>query len=267
VRLGNGPDRLLDEGLVEMLNREGHEVAVLRIGTTAGFATEVGTSFALSQGLARDVGSARESGDLPLILSGNCFVALGTISGLDPSRLGIVWFDAHGEYNTPESTVTGCLDGMGLAAATGDCWQVLAAGIPGFAPVPQERIVLVGARDFDRQEEARLTRSRLVVVGPNEIANRGVAAALAPAFAKLKEDVSQVYLHFDMDVLDPSEAHANELAVEGGLTVQEVEEAVTQLRACCQIAGVGVAGFDPNFDSDGRAARAAFRIIAAVLRA
>jgi arginase family enzyme len=106
-----------------------------------------------------------------------------------------------------------------------------------------------------------------VLVGPDEIAKYGAAAALAPAFERLNADVHQVYLHVDMDVLNPSEAHANELAVDGGLTVQQVEEAVTLLRGGCSIAGVGVAGFDPAFDTDGRTARAAFRIISAALRA
>jgi len=62
----------------------------------------------------------------------------------------VLWFDAHGDFNTPESTLGGFLDGMALAIATGRCWTGLAATVPGFTPVAEENVVLVGARDLDR---------------------------------------------------------------------------------------------------------------------
>jgi arginase len=200
-----------------------------------------------------------------LVLSGNCFLALGTVSGLGLADLGIVWFDAHGEYNTPETTASGYLDGMGLATATGDCWRALAATIPGFQPVPPEKILLVGGHDFDPEERSRLARSRLALVAPADVTGRGVRPALHPALDRLRLRAGRLYVHIDLDVLDPAEGRANELAAAGGMSAAAIEEAVALVQGQFEIAGVGVAGYDPAFDEDGRVVRAACRILSALL--
>lgn len=267
LRLGAGPQQLLEHGLVDVLAGAGHEVTVHWIRAAERFATEAGTSFALCRLLADGVRAACENGSLPLVISGNCFSSLGAVSGLCPSRLGLVWFDAHGEFNTPDTTVSGYLDGMGLATATGNCWKTMAAGIPGFHPVQEERIVLVGARDLDQEEGARLRQSEVAIVRPADLALQGVYPVLGPVFDRLAggAKVSRVYLHLDLDVLDPAEACANELAVSGGLTIAQVEDALNLLRSRFEIAGVGLAGYDPSFDCEGRTARAALRLLVAAL--
>jgi arginase len=187
------------------------------------------------------------------------------MSGLGLADLGIVWFDAHGEYNTPETTASGYLDGMGLATATGDCWRALAASIPRFQPVAPERILLVGGHDFDREEGLRLARSRLTLANAADLTSRGVLPALRPALDRLKAQVGRLYVHVDLDVLDPAEAVANELSSAGGLSTRAVEEAVSLVRDRFEVVGVGVAGYDPVFDTDGRAFRAACRILSPLL--
>jgi arginase len=265
ARLGRGPGRLLGAGLADLLREQGHDVAVRWVRAAEGFGAEIRTTFALCRTLAEQVRRVRHGNRFPLVLSGNRFMALGTISGLGLADLGIVWFDAHGEYNTPETTASGYLDGMGLATATGDCWRALAASIPGFLPVPPERILLVGGHDFDPEEKSRLARSRLTLVNTDDLTSAGVHPAVQPALDRLRARVGRLYVHVDLDVLDRAEARANELSAAGGMSTRAVEEAVTLVCDRFEVAGVGVAGYDPAFDPDGRAFRAARRILSRLL--
>ena len=89
-----------------------------------------------------------EEGRFPLVLAVNCFTSLGTVAGLGRD-VGVVWFDAHGDFNTPDTTTSGFLDGMGLAMLLGDGWRELRQTVEGLRPVPAEHALLVGARDID----------------------------------------------------------------------------------------------------------------------
>jgi arginase len=265
VRLGRGPGHLLAAGLADMLCQQGHNVAVQWVRVAQGFGAEIGTTFALCRTLAEQVHRVKPANKFPLVLSGNCFMALGTMCGLGMADLGTVWFDAHGEYNTPETTVSGYLDGMGLATATGNCWRALALNIPGFLPVPPERILLVGGRDFDPEERLRLVHSRLTLVSADDMISCDALSTLRPALDRLKTRVGRLYVHIDLDVLDRAEVPANELSSAGGLSTQAVEEAMTLVSGQFQIGGVGVAGYDPAFDPDGRGFRAACCILYSLL--
>jgi arginase len=262
LRLGRGPGSLLQGGLTRLLQKHGHHVTVHWVHGADGFRIEIKTTFALCRTLAKQVRDIKRAGKFPLVVSGNCFMALGAIAGLGSVDLGIVWFDAHGEYNTPETTVSGYLDGMGLATATGDCWRMLAASIPEFRPVPAETIVLVGGHDFDPGEMSRLLNSRLALVSAADIASRGIRNALSPALDQLKQRSVQIYVHIDMDVFDPAEVRGNELATAGGTSIEAIEEAITVLRSQFVIAGVGLAGYDPSCDPDGNTRRTAYRLLA-----
>ncbi|HXG69456.1 MAG TPA: arginase family protein, partial [Gemmatimonadaceae bacterium] len=131
-RMGRGPAELARR----MRERRHHEVdynmeAVEIAATNA--PGELDASFSLYQDLALKVRAIRESRKLPVVLSGNCAATLGTVAGA--GEPGVVWFDAHGDFNTPQTSSTGFLDGMSLAALTGACWSEHTATIPGFVPV------------------------------------------------------------------------------------------------------------------------------------
>jgi arginase len=153
---------------------QGHEVSVETIEPQREFRAEVATQFELYGSLAQHVAEARQNNRFPLILSGNCGATVGAIAGAGNKKLGVIWFDAHGEFNTPETTTSGFLDGMGLAVATGQCWKNLAASIPNFHPLPAERILLIGGRDFDPGEQESLNWSQALVVDCAAIAGTGV---------------------------------------------------------------------------------------------
>ena len=83
------------------------------------------------------------------MLSGNCNTAVGTIAGLDAADLSVVWFDAHADFNTPDTTNTGFTDGMGLAVTVGHCWKEMARCVPGFSAVAERDVVLAGVRAME----------------------------------------------------------------------------------------------------------------------
>jgi arginase len=91
---------------------------------------EVATAFELDGLLAGEVRTAVEAGEFPLVLSGNCNTSVGTLSGVGTEGLGVIWFDAHADFNTPETTTTGFTDGTGLAIAVGHCWVTMAESGP-----------------------------------------------------------------------------------------------------------------------------------------
>ena len=173
-RCGAGPEHLVRAGLPAHLQRQGHIVTAIHIieDDPAYPPAEIRTAFELARRLATTVRSARTAGHFPLVLSGNCNTAVGTLSGLTPARRATFWFDAHGDCNTPETTTSGFLDGMGLAMTMGLCWHHLGATVPGFQPVAAEATFLLGARDLDPPEAALLQGSAITAIPVGQISGR-----------------------------------------------------------------------------------------------
>ena len=259
LRMGAGPEHFVDNGLIQTLESEGHEVSVETIETQSDFRAEVQTQFGLYKSLAEKVSKARRSGKFPLILSGNCGATLGAIAGAETRRLGVVWFDTHGEFNTPETTTSGFLDGMGLAIATGRCWTTLAASIPNFRPIPGSSILLVGGHDFDKGEREKLEEAGVVVVDSRAVAQSGVREAIQSA---LPGGVEETHLHLDLDVLNPMEAPANGFVTENtGLSIKELAEAIALIGEHLKITSATIASFDPSYDPQGKTLSAAVKLI------
>jgi arginase len=229
------------------------------------FQTEISTSFELYRLLADRVRVACERGAFPLVLAGNCGSVLGALGGLEANGLGLVWLDAHGDFNTPETTTSGFLDGMALSIAAGRCWKGMAASIPGFSPLPEADIIHLGSRQLDPLEQDLLGRSEVCLVSAAQVNRAGVQKAFAPALANLRARLQKIYLHIDLDVLDPAAARANTYAPPGGLSLDQVLEAVGMLRETFQFVSGGLASYEPEIDPEGRALRAAFRIMESML--
>jgi arginase len=259
LRMGAGPEHLLDNGLAEALRSEGRVLSVTTVRHEREPAAEVATAFELNGLVSGQVRRALAEDEFPLVLSGNCnTAAVGTLSGAGPGDLGVVWFDAHGEFNTPETTTTGFIDGMGLAIVVGHCWKAMARGVPGYFALPEENVVMAGVREVDPAEQGRLDASGITVVGVDVIEKQGLRRALATALDDLKTRVGRVYVHLDLDVLDAGKVgKANEFAVKGGPDAEELQAALGMVRERFEVAAVGIASFDPAFDADGRILRVA----------
>jgi arginase len=255
LRMGSGPEHMLESGLREALRPNEVHPIVVEPGST--LPAEVATAFELDRLVSKEVRAAIEAGEFPLVLSGNCITSAGTLGGIGPHESGIVWFDAHADFNTPETTASGFTDGMGLAIAVGHCWSAMAASIPGFKPLAETEVVLVGTRDASRAEQKRLDDSEVVVVDADLVQREGLPEALGGALDALRSRVERVYVHLDVDVLDAGKVGpANEFAVRGGLTREELEGAISMIRERFTVAAAGIASYDPAFDGTGAVLRA-----------
>jgi arginase len=211
---------------------------------------EVADSFDVIRSVRPAVREAVQDGRFPLVLAVNCFTSLGTVAGVGRD-VGVVWFDAHGDFHTPDSTTTGFLDGMGLAMLLGDGWDELRATVDGLRPVPAENAVLVQARDMEQTEADRVAASALL---------RADAGTLEDALDDLATRVDAVYVHIDLDVIDPSVARANVLAVEGGLDTEQLERALAAVSSRFEIAAAALTAYDPSQDHENRVPGIAARL-------
>jgi arginase len=203
---------------------------------------EVAESFAVIRAVAATVRETVEEGRFPLVLAVNCFTSLGTVGGLG-RQVGVVWFDAHGDFHTPDTTTSGFLDGMGLAMLLGDGWHQLRLTVEGLRPGPAEHALLVGARDIDPTEQDRVTASPL---------RRADAKSLDDSLEELSREVDAVYVHVDLDVIDLSVARANTLSVEGGFAAGELEQALAAIAGRFEIAAAAMTAYDPSVDPERR---------------
>ncbi len=261
-RCGAGPEHLVHAGLPDHLRRQGHVVRNVQVieDDPSHEPAEIRTAFELARRLAAGVRAAHAAGRFALVLSGNCNSAVGTLSGLTPARRATFWFDAHGDYNTPETTTTGFLDGMGLAATTGLCWERLTATVPGFQPVDPRATFLLGARDLDPPEAALLRESAVTSVAVDHIPDQ-----LPRLLDHAALNGVAGYLHLDLDVLDPSEGQANYFPVPNGLSVARLNAAISLIAARVPLQAACIASYSPEDDRDQRVCRAAFRAIETAL--
>lgn len=265
VGMGLGPTALLERhGLVDAM---GEDVEVEVVDPPDPKRPEIARTFELARGLAERVSAARAAHRLPLVVAGNCNSCLGTVAGLQPDRLGVVWFDAHADFDTPEDNQSGFLDVMGLSTLTGACWQALRRSIPGFREIPEQDVILVGVRDLEPYQRVRLEGSRVRALSGDLIRSASIQAVLEPALDELHDRTRDIYLHVDLDVLDPSEGRANEYAAPGGLSLAELEQALRLVGSRFAITGAAMTAYNPDCDPSGEIAKAAIRVGQAIREA
>jgi arginase len=263
-RMGSGPLELA-AALPPPLASAGHEVEVRPVRLPERFFHEVAAVVALQHEVRREVDAARAAGRLPVVLSGNCgYAALGATAALPP-RVGVLWLDAHADFNTPESSPSGFFDGTCLATLAGRAWPAVSRRFDGFTPMEEECVVLLGSRALDDAEREMLTDSDVSWLPPQAV--RDDVAALPAALDRLARRADRLYLHLDLDVIDPAELRANLYACDGGLTVDEVAAAIAAAGERLEIAAVSITAFDAAADEAQRGPAVASRLLAAVTAA
>ena len=260
VGMGAGPDALVEAGLIASLEDVGHSVEQIRVAPPRETANEIGASFEVLREVAKATRETVARGAFPLALAANCMTSIAVVAGLD-REVGVVWLDAHPDFNTTEGTTSGFADGMGLAILTGTGWNALRETIPGYRAVSEERVALIGIRDIAPAEEERLAAAAVSVVRPDEL------DTLPTHLAALDEHVSDVYLHLDLDVLDPGEGRANEYAAAGGLSADAVEAVIDEVAERFSIRAASVTAYNPAADPEGRVPPIALRAIAQIVQA
>jgi len=186
---------------------------------------------------AANAGSAAKAEPV-LVVGGDCGIALGAIdhaSRAHGSDLAVVWFDAHGDLNTPESSTSGAFGGMILRAVMGDgAWPLTAEH-----PVADERVVLAGARSFDDAEAAFIEGSRMTALTVERTTADDLVAAVEASGARF------VYVHVDLDVLDPARIAGITGPEPFGVEPATLVEAIVALKERFTLAGASLTGFAP----------------------
>ena len=249
--------------------------------------------------------AAQESGSFPVVLAGNCVASVGVAAGLclgishlngdrdgsggengtgdgngsgsdtSETKLGCVWFDAHDDYNVPDTIVSGYFDSQGIAMLAGESWKALLASIPGFRPVDLARVVHCGVRDVSELERERVERSGMGVVWGDVNGGRtnyvgGLRRELESRFGNndsgtgTGEKKNGVLLHLDLDVLDVSIGKANAFACPGGLTREDLLGCLEAVLEKTTPLALTVASFDPGCDGEEAARRIAGIAVEAV---
>jgi arginase len=261
VDRGRGPGRLLEcahaSGILDALGRP---VSVETVGPVDPAAPEAARLFALSKRLAERVRSAVVDGAFPIVLAGDCNSCLGTVAGCGTNGLGVVWFDAHADFDDPDDTQSGSLDAMGLAMLTGRGWKAMRETVPGLAAIDEDRVVLVAVRDLEPAQRDRLGGSRIRSLEGNGFPD----ADLRVVLDDLDDRAARVYLHIDLDSLDPSEGIANQYSAPGGLTCAQLTAAVADVFDRFEVVAAAITAYNPDSDTNGRMATAATRLLAAV---
>lgn len=284
-RMGAGPAQIAagweDRALALPARRGGGRQEPIVVESTAGWLAEIGTAFELNRILAPVVRTAVLDGDLPVVLAGNCNTALGAVAGVaaalegneradrsseqegvaDPG-IGVIWLDSHADFNTPETTTTGFLDGMALAALTGYCWRTMAHTIPGFRAIPSGRVALIGGSQLDATEGKALAGAGVMHVPAGQVSARDLPSAIETVLDSFEaRRVARVYLHIDLDVHDPASARANEFTLLDGYSPEAVRDVVRRVAARLPIAAAALTAYDPAYDTRHRTLRVALNLL------
>jgi arginase len=210
---------------------------------------------AACQLLCDAVGQSLGRNRVPLVLGGDHSIAIGSVAGStnffakQGESLGLIWFDAHGDANTPETTPSGNIHGMSLAVALGLGDPDL-VNLGGRAPkVLARNTVLIGIRDLDPGERDTLKKSGVTVYTMRDLDERGMRDVVDEAIGIAGDGTSGVHLSFDLDVVDPEDAPGTGTPVWGGITYREAHLAMEMLADRAQIVAIDLVEVNPVLDT------------------
>jgi len=221
--------------------------------------------------LATNVEKSLGEGFLPLVLGGDHSIAVGVASGVashyrkDKKEIGYLWLDAHGDMNTPESSPSGNVHGMPLAAIMGYGAPEL-VDLLGFKPKAEPgNIVIVGARDLDAQERKIVKKSGIHVFTMRDIDERGMREVMSDALKYAMDDTAGVAVSLDMDFVDPSDAPGVGTPVRGGVTYREAHLAMEMIADSEAMLSLEVVEINPIIDEHNRTALLGVELVLSAL--
>jgi arginase len=271
-----GPSAIRHAGLQDMLRRLGHEVrdagdidipvaeSVEVREKSLRFIDEI---LASCRQLADIVEQSARAGSVPLVLGGDHSVAMGTLGGLTrvADRVGVLWFDAHGDFNTPDTSPSGNIHGMPLAIACGLGDERLLSLSNRRPMVRREDVALIGIRDVDIEESRLLQAHGPMSFTVRDVDERGMKSVMEQSIAIATTHADWLHVSFDMDVLDPRHAPGTGTPIEGGLTLREAHLAMELLADTGRVRSMEVVETNPILDTGNRTGQLAAGLIASCL--
>ena len=221
--------------------------------------------------LAKKVEKVLEQGQFPLCLGGDHSMALGTIAGIssfcrkNDLEAGVIWIDAHADMNTDETTPSGNIHGMPMAASLGIGNEKL-VNIFDFSPkVKPENCALIGVRSIDRLEKENIKKLGVTVYTMADIDKLGIHRIIARVLKQFQEKVDHIHVSFDLDVVDPTFAPGVGTPVPGGLSYREAHLLMESIAECGCMSSLEVTEVNPILDNKNKSAEFATNIIASSL--
>lgn len=228
-------------GIVQELGAEWVDI-------TPDFATSADPVIAVNCSLAEVIATHRDR--TPLIFASDCTSALGALKGLEHHNPAVLWYDAHGDFNTPETTPSGFLGGMPLAALVGRGNDHLMQGV-GLTPLAESDVIISDARDLDPEESVMLRQSKV-----RHLSNvSDLLTTVLPA--------KPLYVHMDVDVVDPSEMPAMNYPAPGGPSLEQVAATLARVAREGRVAGILFSLWDDTMDGAGKALDSTLRLVRA----
>lgn len=202
--------------------------------------------------------------EIPLFLGGDHSAAIGSIGGVThQSPCGLIWVDAHGDFNTPETSASQNIHGMALAVLLGNgSQQLVNVGRPGAKMAP-ENVIMIGVRDLDAEEKRLLGSSGCTVYTMRDVDELGMHTVLRNALKKL-ENIPKIHLSLDMDAIDPQEAPGVGTPSPGGLTYREAQLIMETLCDSGKLQSADVMEANPILDTKNRTAQVAVSLLASL---
>ncbi|WP_254841195.1 arginase [Natronomonas marina] len=210
------------------------------------------------------VADAIDDGETPLVLGGDHSIAIGSVGGASRDRdVGVLWLDAHGDFNTPATTPSGNVHGMPVAA-------ILGQGVFGemnwaTADVAAENVAMVGLRSIDDEERTAITDSDVAAYTMSDVDTRGIVPVVEDALEAALDGVDALHVSLDMDFLDPDEAPGVGTPVTGGVTYREAHAAMELVAETDALCSMEVVEVNPILDSHNRTADLAVELISSGL--
>jgi len=190
------------------------------------------------------VSNSLEINEKPIVLSGDCLSAIGCLAGVTANNIDpyLIWFDAHGDFHTSETTISGHLGGMPLAMLTGRGDLSLLSDVE-LSPIPDEHVYLIGGRDLEKGEKEAIDNSNITQT--DRIINLINALPKTPSY----------WVHFDTDYIDPHDTPAMRYIAENGVPAKDVKSDLDNLRKKIKIIGVSISAWAPHLDQEFRTAK------------
>ncbi|MGH7535638.1 MAG: arginase [Gemmatimonadales bacterium] len=254
VELGH---QVIDEGDLDIKNMEELKVGDPR----ARYLREIARASRL---VCRKVEGIMERGHFPLLLGGDHSIAAGSISGVAAfcarkrKRLGVLWVDAHGDINTPETSPSGNIHGMPLAAMLGHGPPELTSVGGPKAKLDPSRVALVGIRSLDQGEKVQLRQHGVQVHTMSDIDRQGIHRVMKQALARVTNGTDYVHVSFDLDAVDPAIAPGVGTPVKGGLDYREAHSIMELLHDSGVMTSLEIVEVNPILDD--RNASAVFAV-------
>jgi arginase len=263
------PNAILEAGLRQRIINLGIECVIEEEVTTTGSSDSVTVDnlknleevAALNTKLAAQVEAIVEKGNYPLILGGDHSIAIGTLSGLSRhyKNLGVIWFDAHSDLNTEDTSPSGNIHGMGLGIGHPLLTQIKSNGFK----IDPRNVVIIGARQIDAGEKEYINASGVTCYTMHDIDRMGMGQVIEKALAILST-TDGIHLSFDVDSLDPLHAPGTGTPVIGGVSYREAHFALELLNESGLITSAEFVEVNPKLESDNNTVELAVEFIASL---